>query len=85
MKYITLFFLSIFCVISLIVSSFADCSFNEGGSIAGSLDSCLSDSDLVDAGGDMRIETGVKNQIVMWTTGLASFFGLLAVGAIVYG
>lgn len=62
----------------------AACDYS-GWSIAGSLDGCLSWSDLVDAGGDIRIETGVKNQIIDWTNALAKLFWLLAVGAIVYG
>jgi hypothetical protein len=33
----------------------------------------------------MRLEYGIKEQIKTWTTALAEFFGLIAVGAIVYG
>lgn len=66
------------------ITTYAACDYS-GGSIAGSLDGCLSWSDLVDAGWDMRVETGLKNQIISWTVALARFFWLLAVGAIVYG
>jgi len=66
------------------ISWAVDCWYN-GWSIGGSLDGCLNGTDLVNANWDMRLETGVKYQIITWTTALAKLFWLLAVGAIVYG
>lgn len=82
--------IQLLCFLCLVMSmwsqqiSYADCEYNEGSSIGQNLDSCLSDSNLVNPG-DGLIEWGVKNQIVTWTTNLAQLLGLLAVWAIVYG
>lgn len=83
----------IICITSVILivfffflgeSLFANCDYNEAGSIAQNLDSCLSGSDLVNPW-DGLIESWVKNKIIYWTNQLARLFALLAVGSIVYG
>lgn len=82
MKNFFLLFLSVAFLMCFAFEASANCDY--GGNILTSLDNCLSDSDLVHPG-DGKIESGIKNQIVYWTTQLASLLGLLAVGAIVYG
>jgi len=59
------------------------CEYNENGSVSQNLDNCLSDSPLVNPW-DGLIEWGVKNQIIDWTSQLAIFLSLIAVGAVVY-
>ncbi len=85
MKFFTFLLTFLLLLISFWFNSVeaADCAFN--GNIWSSLDGCLSDSDLVDASGPTLIEWNVKNQIVNWTTALATFLALVSVGAIVYG
>ncbi len=58
---------------------------NENRAIWAALDDCLRGSSLVDADGDIQIETWAKAQILTWTTAIAQLLWLLAVGAIVYG
>ena len=53
--------------------------------IAGALDDCLEWSNLVNAKGKIKVEEGMKNQILDWTLSLAQLLSLLAVWAIVYG
>ena len=59
---------------------------NETRTISSALDDCLRDSPLVDASSDLNLEwQGAKSAITRWTTSIAGFLALLAVGAIVYG
>jgi len=60
------------------------CEYNENGSVSQNLDNCLADSPLVNPW-DGLIESGVKNKIIDWTSQLAIFLSLIAVGAVVYG
>lgn len=87
MKKYTVLVTSVF-ILSLFVFfgdvSFADCEYAENSSISDALDGCLAWADLVNPDGG-KIEIGIKNKIVYWTTQLAKLFWLLAVGAIVYG
>ncbi|MDA9129316.1 pilin [Candidatus Gracilibacteria bacterium] len=64
------------------------CEFDiDGGNvnIGTALDNCLKDSALVSASGSIKVEEGMKDQILSWTLSLAQLLGLLAVGAVVYG
>lgn len=90
MKKLIFFFLSILVSLTFFSFEVSALSFSQkpcqyNGSIQGSLDGCLSGSDLVNASGPTLIEGNVKVQIITWTNALAAFLGLLAVGAIVYG
>lgn len=60
-----------------------DCDYR-WGSLASELEGCLRGSDLVDSWNG-AVESGLKNQINTWTSALAGFFWLLAVGAVVLG
>lgn len=84
MKYFIYIFLSLFFFWSFLFSVEAvNCDYN--GSVSTSLDKCLSKSDLINSAWDMRVETGLKDQVIWWTNNIATLLGLLAVGAIVYG
>ena len=62
---------------------YADCEYNAGWSISQNLDNCLSDSSLVNPW-DWLIEWWVKNKVIYWTSQLATFLSLIAIGAVVY-
>lgn len=84
-KIITL--LCVFCItlsFGALNQTYADCEYNELGSISQNLDNCLSDSPLVNPG-DGLIEWGVKNKIIYWTTQMATLLSLIAIWAVVYG
>ena len=83
-KKIIIFSLLIISLIMISKISFSACSYN-WWNIAGSIDSCLSSSSLVDATWDISIEVWFKNKILDWVKNIASFLWLVAIWAIVWG
>jgi len=76
---ITFFFFVAFASINYVNAS---CSYN-WWNIAWSIDSCLKNTELVDASGDTTIEWWFKDKFIDWTKTLAWFLWLIAVWAIV--
>lgn len=76
-----LIIISVFFIADIINA--ANCSYN-WGSVSDNLDSCLSNSDLVNSAWDTSIENDFKSKILDWTQRIGWFLWLIAVWAIVY-
>ncbi len=60
------------------------CNYSGVGDIGAALEWCMSGTSVVQSW-DFNVEWGFKQKISSWTTTIAGFLALLAVGAIVYG
>ena len=78
----------VYCIVAVILlwwvgTSFWACEYNESWDVAGNIQNCLGDSELVNPW-DGLVEWGVKQKFIFWTNSLATTLSIFAIGAIVY-